>query len=206
MFNDHGCGYPVLGRINHKFGSMDARQTATRHVLYTAGLTFACIGAALFLIREKPTLGWLAPFAIGSALMLYGFIGMLRSRRARLWQVVRGTVIASDLGEIFVPGETGGYVEYVPSVRTQYSIGAGSYMTDRYSLVPRDFRGDRAKTQDLLSPYPVGALVDVYVNPAAPEQACLRPVPSAKRRSQYLAGIVGGCLLMGIALWVYAQA
>lgn len=184
---------------------MDARYAAIRTMAYVAGLASVCTGAAFFLIREKPVFAWLAPFAVGSALVLYGFGGIRKSLAARHWQVARGTVISSELREIFVPGKTGGYVEYVPEIRTQYTSSAGTFTTDRYSLVAGDFQGDRVTIQKILEAYPVGALVDVYVDPAFVDSGCLRPVPSPRRQSQHLAAIIGGLLVLGVALWAYAQ-
>lgn len=186
--------------------TMQARRAAILHVACTGGLTVACVAAAGLLARGGPGLAWLGPVAVGTALLLYGLGGMVRAARARRWRPVRGIVIGSELREVFVPGKAGGHVEYVPAVRTQYSAGAGTHVTDRYSLVPGDFRGDRSMAEALLRAYRVGAIVDVYVDPAAPEVACLQPVPSARRRSQYLAGMVAGVLVLAIAIWVRAHA
>lgn len=184
---------------------MEARAAARLTVLYTGGLIMAFLGAGFFLTRKRPDLGCLLPFAVGCALLLYGAGGMFRALRARRWRAVPGTVLSSELREVFVPGKGGGTVKYVPAVRTQYSTDTGTRVTDRFSLARGDFRGNQSKTQELLAAYPVGALVDVYVNPADPEQACLRPVPSATRRSQYLAAIVAGCLVAAIGLWMRAH-
>lgn len=183
---------------------MDPRRTARRYVLYTGGLACACLCTGLILTLKKPDAAWLLPFAIGCALLLYGAGGLFRARSARQWQPVRGTVVSAELGEVFIPGKGGGHYRYFPAVCTRYDTALGPLVTDRYSLVPDDFRGHEDRTRELLAAYPVGAVVDVYVDPQEPQEACLRPVPSPTLRSQYLASVVAGCMVGGIGLWVFA--
>lgn len=184
---------------------MDARRIARRYVLYTGGVIIACLGTGFFLTRNKPSAAWLLPFAIGCALLVYGLGSLFRAHSARKWRVVRGTVVSSELGEVVIPGKGGGYIRNYPLVCTQYDAGSGPLITDRYSLVPEDFRGWEEATRVLLAAYPPGAEVDVYVNPEDPQEACLRPVPSPTLRSQYFAAVVGGSLVVAIALSVYAH-
>jgi hypothetical protein len=180
--------------------------TLIRVVLLATGLLCSLLATATLLLRGKPGLAWLAPFTVGSALVLYGFGGIVRAMRARRLSMVRGIVIASGVREMLVAGRTGADIEFLPAVQVQYTTESGTFITNRFSLVRGDFRGEELETRNLVAPYPVGAVVDVYFDPASPERGCLRPAPSARRRSQYLAAIVGGVLVIAVALWVYAQS
>lgn len=146
----------------------------------------------------------LLPLLIGVALIVYGGGALYRARRARAWPVVTGRILRSRVEEIFVPTKGGGHFEHYPAPEFEYCTPSGLMTSNRYSIAPKDFRDiDSAKAEKLLRPFPDGAQVDVHVCPTDPSLAILSTELSRKRRSQYLAAIVGGMLVCGVAAMMF---
>ena len=140
---------------------------------------------------------------IGVALSTWGFRQLMQVRAARLWPSIRAVVLTSELGEVFIPGESGGYYEYFPIVRFSYSTSNGEKYSSRYSPAVADYRDtNKAAVLKVLSAYTPGANVTAYVPHDYLELAVLHRAVSHKQRSHYLALVFGGLLIISVSLVV----
>ena len=174
-----------------------------------AGLITIAVMLAGAIILHADTYAWAVPFAAGLVLVSYGAGALRRAAKVQAWLAVRGKVLGSTFGEVMVPGDPVSYVEYYPLVRFEYWTPSGHYFSENFTIAPRDYgNADRKETEQLLNQYPAGISTEVYVCPHDHRLAVLCPEVSPKRRSQYLAALVGGVLVSAISLIVgiYAVA
>lgn len=162
---------------------------------------FLVLAAAFIVGRHFQAFAWTVPFAVGVSLVAYGAGGLHRARKVRNWPTVRGRILHSRAVELHVPAKGGYHSEWYPAPVFEYVTLAGITTSARFSIAPRDFRKlAREEAEQLLAPYPDGAVVDVHVCPTDPALAVLQTAISPKRRSQYLAAVVGGILVSLVAL------
>src|SRR5258706_3338266 len=174
-----------------------------------ASLILIAMMLAGAIILHTDTYAWTVPFVVGLVLVAYGAGALRRASKVEAWLKVQGKILGSRLGEVAVSGYPVSYVEYYPLVRFEYWTPGGHYFSENFTIAPQDYRhADRAETEQLLNQYPAGVSTEVYVCPHNHRLAVLCPEVSPKRRSQYLAALVGGVLLSAISLLVgiYAVA
>lgn len=98
---------------------------------------------------------------------------ILRARSSRAWPRTKGRVVGHELTRTKMQGGT----FFTPLVRYEYTVGDHGRVGDRI-----DF-GDSAPmaeslAQEVLGRYPVGSVVEVLYDPAAPEVCALRSRPA----------------------------
>jgi hypothetical protein len=77
LFNDHGCGYPVFGQINHKLNIKPmAEETQSKDVDSPAGLAFGAIAFGAYFLGGSyygfAHAKW--PFFMPPQLDIFGFL------------------------------------------------------------------------------------------------------------------------------------
>src|SRR5688500_403308 len=97
-----------------------------------------------------------------------GFVASLRSRN---WVRVRGRVTSAWISE---HTNTDGPSSFMPAVRYQYQFEGRLLSGDRIGFINIGGR-HRGIPEQVLQRYPVGAEVDVYVDPLRPTRAVLTP-------------------------------
>lgn len=179
-------------------------KTKARDRLLLSGLALISAMCAIALFAHQwASIAWLAPMAIGVALSTWGYFQLMRVRTVRMWPPIRAVILTSELGEVFIPGESGGYYEYFPIVRFSYSTSMGEQHSSRYSPAVDDNRDtDKAAVLKVLAAYTPGANVTAYIPSDYSELAVLHQTVSHKRRSHYLAMVVGGFIVISVSLLV----
>ena len=121
------------------------------------------------------------------------------ARRMRAFETTRGTVIGRDVATL-----TGGYREgrwgrggnYRPLVIYTYEVGGVAYTSDRWSYAARGFK--RSVVEQQLAALPEE--LDVYYNPATPQEAYLEKHSPTIGNGLVAAGAVG--VLIAVLLLV----
>jgi hypothetical protein len=133
-------------------------------------------------MRFLQSIGCLAPAAI----VIYGVLGVLllgqfggqalNYLRSMGWEQMPGTVVSSEVEDAWdTTGE-----RYAGRVVYTYEVDGVTYEGNQLDLRGSAYVGNREDAERLLLPYPVGASVMLYVNPADPARSVLdRSVPSA---------------------------
>jgi hypothetical protein len=100
-----------------------------------------------------------------------GFIGWDRSRIADAgsWPSTTGRITANGIQTSAISRGRG----YVPSVTFRYEVAGRSYTRSRVWLTARSTFDDREGAEDFLRAYPAGAAVNVFYNPADPDDSAL---------------------------------
>jgi len=135
--------------------------------------------------------------AIGFGLLvLLFFIGYRRSlMRANAWPVVPGRVTVSRVEERRSTDSGPRHRSYEAIVEYRYEVGGLSFSSRQIALGLR-VSGSRAGADAIIARYPVGAKVDVHLDPANPSQAALE---NPTGRSWMLLVVALACF--GIALY-----
>lgn len=133
-------------------------------------------------MRFVQSIGCLTPAAI----VIYGIIGVLFLAQfggqavnyitTIGWQQVPGTIVASEVEDAWdTTGE-----RYAGRVLYTYEVDGVTYEGTQLDLRSSLYVGNREDAEELLIPYPVGAAVMPYVDPANPTRAVLdRSLPNA---------------------------
>lgn len=133
-------------------------------------------------MRLLQSIGCLTPAAI----LIYGVLGMfllgqfggqvLNYLRSMGWEQVPGIIVSSEVEDAWdTTGE-----RYVGRVVYTYEVNGVTYEGNQLGLRGPVYVGNPEGAARLLTPYPVGASVMPYVNPANPTHAVLdRSLPSA---------------------------
>jgi hypothetical protein len=115
-------------------------------------------------------------FAFIIALLLgFGFVAIcgsafVASWQSRNWTRVRGRITAAWVSE---HTRTDGRSSFMPAVRYEYQFEGREVSGDRIAFVVMGAR-HRGVATKTLERYPVGAEVDVYVDPRRPTRSVLR--------------------------------
>jgi len=140
---------------------------------------------------------------IAAGVCLLNFAGLLfrlfrlraETQTAGKWNKIEGVIIVSE-------------VEQPPSHASDDLTDATSVIRYRYRVDGRDFEGDRIRVGGVpmttrmlairqVARYPLGARVDVYVNPKNPKRALLEP-----KAQNNIAGVIAFTVTFGIAALV----
>lgn len=118
----------------------------------------------------KKAPAWLAEAIIMIGVAgLYFFVGRpwFQSRAVGNWKTVSGTVVSSAVKEEI--GEAGD--EFRPEIHYSYSIDGKTYEGKRYEILA--WARPEAKAKAIVSQFPVGAPISVFVNPENPNESVL---------------------------------
>jgi Protein of unknown function (DUF3592) len=149
----------------------------------------------------------LIPIALGFV-FVGGYINVQRERRiSARWPTVTGTITVSEVVEQIHTEEDDKEIrdvtEYLPNIRYKYRVGGRDYFSDRRKWGMDTIYAMREWAEEKLAPFPVGAPVQVYYDPADPASAVLEP-KSGRGTLTYLFGaaMFGG---MGVLfMWILA--
>jgi hypothetical protein len=111
---------------------------------------------------------------VGAGLLLIGLMQRRKVRASQSWSRTTGKVYESTVQSEFSrgSGDDPDSWSYYPVVRYQYWTGSEWLCGDRIRF-DRHGYGSPGQAQAALAPYPVGAQVEVFFDPAAPSQAVL---------------------------------
>jgi hypothetical protein len=101
----------------------------------------------------------------------YGAWTIRREFAPAKWLKVTGTIVASKVEEKASP-ITEGVPVHVPAIEYEYAINSQTFKSSRRRL-HNYISGERADADAVVSRYPAGASVIVFVNPRKPGQSVL---------------------------------
>lgn len=124
------------------------------------------------------------PFLI---IALIFVVVIFRNRRkakiAQGWSVAVGRVLMTQIvPRTSTTGSGGRSTAYYPVVMYQYQVDGVSYQGDRVSFGMAMGSGSPRMAQKWIEKYQAGDQVDVYYNPAKPEESVLEPRTSGSNR------------------------
>jgi len=127
--------------------------------------------------------------AFGLLILGIGLYGRRRASASARWPVASGTVVSSELGyEAGKDADGDDYECWWPDVRYSYSVSGSDFMGSRVRFGPVKLT-DENKAKALLAPYPAGAKVDVFYNPANPKDSTLETVKPGIGASLFIGGV-----------------
>ncbi len=138
-------------------------------------------------------------FALVAAILIgIGWINHRRAQASQQWPMVLGRVTGARVEAN--PSDDGGPT-YSPTIRYAYDVGGRMYTNARLAFGGVTNDSNPAVAQRAVARYPAGAIVQVYYNPANPQDAVL------ERRagiSRFMFGLGGVFLVLGCCLPVAA--
>ena len=140
--------------------------------------------------------------AAGVAVFLHGIRLAVQARAALRWPVVRGRIVDSGIRDYETQGADGIEKMYAPRIRYSCIVpGGGKREFDRITFGFLN-SGSREKIQRLISRYPTGAEVDVWLHPENSAEAILEPGVSGAIYAQLAIGLLlAGWFTLAIVLW-----
>lgn len=150
-------------------------------------------------LKKLGCLGFLRVF-IGIVFLLFSCFFFLNSLRQLAlgysslnYIEATGTITQSELK---ITGDR--FPVYKPIIRYTYSFDGKSYDGERFSYKGPLLTRDQARAEDIMSRFPLGKKVVVYVNPRVPSSSVLEK----GIKSNWETGAVIGLILLGIGLWL----
>ncbi len=111
--------------------------------------------------------------AEGVSTLIYGLTVLKGSNTSLRWRIIEGKILSSRLiRETCQTLSLKEFTRSIAEVRYHYTIDGERYQSSRVSFDDRVYSNERER---VLSSYPQGKLVNVYVDPAKPKQAVLEP-------------------------------
>ena len=111
--------------------------------------------------------------AQGVSMLTYGLTVLKGSNTSLRWRIIEGKILSSRLiGETCQTLSLKEFIRNVAEVRYQYTINGERYQSSRVSFDDRVYSNE---CERILSSYPQGKLLNVYVDPVEPRQAVLEP-------------------------------
>jgi hypothetical protein len=135
-----------------------------------------------------------AVFAIGGLGSFYWYQRTRRlSQECRDWPSARGKVVVSEVREIDTRDDEGKTsTDYSPRIEYEYTVGSETHRGSRIQF-GGPWGATEAGASSYVERYPLGAIVDVAYDPAAPERCTLeRETP----RSSFV-----GIMVLTVFLW-----
>ncbi|MEL6526937.1 MAG: DUF3592 domain-containing protein, partial [Chloroflexota bacterium] len=113
------------------------------------------------------------------------------------WETVAGTIVTSDVLDV---SDTSG-TRFTGQVVYSYTFEGETYENDAINLLGNLLVRNEADAAQMVVPYPVGAMVDVYVNPDNPSESVLD-----RSLSGGLQGLIGfGAMMLLLSLGLGAR-
>jgi len=145
--------------------------------------------------------------AVGLAGLVHGWWSHAQGRRNGAWLPLEGAVLNSRLDvQTDRPSSrsTAGPIEtYWPRIDFEYPFQGATYRSNRIIFAQVNF--PRQQAEELVARNPVGARVQVFIDPEHPSQAILQRGTAGEARQYATSFIVGGVFLfIGFAFWFLA--
>lgn len=124
---------------------------------------------------------------------------LAESVRTRRWVRTSGTVTGAFIAErkaIDHPSH------YAPEIQYEYEFDGRNFVGKRIGVIGTA-APHRAHARAVLERYPVGALIDVYVDPSKPSRAVLEPGLSWGSLVAILMGM--GAMTFAVLMWMRAE-
>ena len=120
-------------------------------------------------MNQFPVLG-----LIGASVLLTGLFKVRKLRASRSWARTTGTIGEASVRESFSCGDeqTADSYSYIPEIVYQFQVEGHTFRGDRISF-DRKAYSKRQQAQAVAAGYPVGAPVEVFFDPAKPDQSVL---------------------------------
>jgi hypothetical protein len=165
-------------------------------ILLPVSLAVALVAGELYKgLRIHPA--WLVAIGIGVILVYEGFTRLRPLYNVREWPRVTGLIVSSTIKEQDLMYLQGHPAVYAPDIAFSYDASEEKRTSGHFSADSDGFWfHQRQRAVELKNKYPDGAAVDVFVCPANPSFAVLNAELDPKRRSHFLALLVGGLLLL----------
>lgn len=159
-------------------------------------------GRILLMIRMFGGLFALA----GLHALLYGWWSRVEARRSEYWFPAEGRVLSSRVevrAEIGSDSPQKAIDTFWPCIEYEYQFQGETYHSDRIILVEVNY--PRKQAEALVARNPVGARVQVFVDPDHPRRAVLEKGLAGQEKQYRLFLIAGGIFLpAGLLLWFVA--
>jgi len=139
--------------------------------------------------RPSRALYWVytAGILFGTAIVIWQTAAFETQKASFQWPVASGTILQS--ARTLVSGRDS---NYRADISYSYKVGGKGYVSDQISLWSSDLRD--YDNRAFVSSHRAGAIVDVYYDPAQPQNAVLIPGPNEKI-SELLTGLGGFCIV-----------
>jgi hypothetical protein len=141
----------------------------------------------------------------GIGVILYGMRGRSLQYQSLSWMPAQGTIDISEVETETATLGTGSQLDsityYRPRIEYTYQFEGKSYSSKRVITV--NINWPLKETEEIISRYPVGASVTVWVNPGRPQMAVLEKGTLGHEKRYVATFIIGAAfLLFGIAGWI----
>ena len=117
---------------------------------------------------------------VGGIFILFGLVFVLvsvdqmnKAKAAKAWPIIQGVVVASELVERRSHNSKTHHttITYEPQVQYEYSLVGQKYTGKRIGFGTASYDHGTAETK--ISPYPIGATVQVHYDPSDPAKAVI---------------------------------
>jgi Protein of unknown function (DUF3592) len=132
---------------------------------------------------------------LGPAFIFVGVLGNYHDRPSLQWPTVSGTIMQSEW--VYHHGSHQSSYYYV-HVAYAYHVNGETHVGNRVKLWNPDFNGDESTVKDFVAAHPVRSTVDVYYDPAHPENSVL--IPGANEDANRI-GIWCGSIIFVLIVW-----
>lgn len=155
--------------------------------------------------RLVPQIGGIF-FIIGGGLFCVGWWVRRKAAEAQTWPTAIATVTRSEVTthRSKKSGSNTRTVTYEPAVSYRYEVDGNTHSSGRMGFFSQNSRYvSRAKAEQILARYPVGAEVTIYYNPAKPEEAVIDNSPKGSGLFIAVGAFFG---LVGLTMLVWSAA
>jgi hypothetical protein len=145
-------------------------------------------------------------FLLGLALIIW-MIGIQRSHQGTAnWPKVKGRITYARVAVLERETPKGIERTFTPVLRYRYAVAGAEYEASKRNFLPLEQATytDRRGAEVVVDRYAAGSVVDVFYNPANPQQAVLEiPSPRAHRAvlSYGVTHLVMGALIIALGIW-----
>lgn len=152
--------------------------------------------------RRRDRISWIIGAVVGALFIAMGIFLAARdiwaTNDARDWVAAKGQVVATSITTH--PRSSSRRSDHTPRMTYRYQVGGRTYASNYIWLAdPRSFN-ERGEAAAFLSAYPVGAVIDIFHDPADPQRAVVIREAGGRPSAGYvMAGF--GLVLMLFALF-----
>lgn len=136
-------------------------------------------------------------------LLLLAGRGRGAAKQAQSWPTTTGQILFSGTEPRRSHSSEGGYhTSHYPVVQYAYQIGGQVFQSNRLHMGTDIGYGLKRQAEKTVAPFPVGAVVPVYYNPANPADAVLNPTSPASKILLWVIALMFGILVFTAAISV----